>query len=82
MSETIPLAQLPRRLKELSPDGNAPGYRTLYLKVLDGVIPAEQQNGRWRVADADVPAIAESLGLKIGSAAPSRQMAVLERRDE
>jgi len=42
----------------------APTYRSLYVAALDGKIPAEQQtNGRWDVADADMPHIAEVFGL-------------------
>lgn len=42
----------------------APKHRSLYAQVLDGVIPAEFINGRWRIKRADVPEIAAKLGLR------------------
>ena len=39
-------------------------YRRAYNGVIDGRVPAERgDNGRCRVAEADLPAIAEALGL-------------------
>ena len=39
-------------------------YRRVYNGVIDGRVPGERgDNGRWRMAEADLPAIAEALGL-------------------
>jgi hypothetical protein len=70
--ERIPLSHLIRAMLALSaqlPAGyratgkEAPGYRTLHLAVLADAFPAMMHNGRWYVAVADIPAIAEHLGL-------------------
>ena len=42
----------------------APAYRYIRDFAVDGVFPAEQRNGIWYFAEADVPAIAAALGLK------------------
>lgn len=43
---------------------DAPNYRTLYHRSLDGVIPVEQSDkGRWFFDPADLHVIAEALGL-------------------
>jgi len=61
---TFPLSNLPRRLAELT--GSAiPNGRKLYAHVVDGVLPAEQVNGRWYIAEADLPQIVEALGLTL-----------------
>jgi hypothetical protein len=61
--EKVPLTKLPRELAALT--GSSPGYRQLWGMTVDGAIPAEQVNGRWHVARADVPAIATILGLPV-----------------
>ena len=40
-----------------------PGYRTLHMQALNGRIPAEMVNGRWRLKRADLVGIAEYLGV-------------------
>ena len=66
MSETLPLTQLPRRIRVLT-DGRAT-YQRLYRMILDGDLPAKQNDsGRWFVDADDVAAIAEKLGLKKGN---------------
>jgi hypothetical protein len=58
MSKT-PLTAAPREIKARY--GEAPSYRALYLAVLDGKIPADQQlNGRYLV---DVDVVAKAFGL-------------------
>ncbi len=60
MTRKVPLAALSRELTALT-GRPAPSYRALWMKVVDGVLPAEQQpNGRYI---ADVNAVAEALGL-------------------
>jgi len=62
--QLTPLPGLAAKL--LSTYGNAgPGYRKAYLLALDGVLPTVQRNGRYFVADADLPAVAAVLGLTI-----------------
>lgn len=67
--ETIPLARLPRELRALTGE-DGPGYRTIYNKVLDGVIPAEQHNGRWFVPRSELGTVAKALGLVPPADAP------------
>ena len=62
MPQTIPLSLTSRELARRF-GGSAPAYRRLYELVLDGKLPAEQVNGRWFVDEADLPAIAATLGL-------------------
>ncbi len=57
---TIPLADLSRELKQIV-EGPVPGYRVLYVHVIDGDIPATRKNGRWYCDRKDLPAIAEQL---------------------
>ena len=64
------LPQLPRKLYDLTGRPVPGGYRRLYLHVIEGRIPAEQDNGRWYVADADVPAIAGALGMVTPTGVP------------
>ena len=60
--ERFPLTVLNSELAALT--GRAgPGYRKLYLKVLDGLIPAERVDGRYFVRRVDLPGIAVTLGL-------------------
>jgi hypothetical protein len=62
MSERVPLIQIPRELRRLKPVEPVPSYRTTYNAAADGRIPAEQgDNGRWSVARADLPLIAETI---------------------
>lgn len=58
----INLARVPRALSELV-GGRAPvpTYRTIYARVLDGSIPAEQRNGRWYMHQRDVDTLAADL---------------------
>jgi hypothetical protein len=61
--------QLPRRLTEYTGEPS-PSYRDyLYPRIVDGVIPAEFTNGRWRIREADLPLIVAILGLKRTQAA-------------
>lgn len=56
----IPLADAPRRIQEQH--SVFVSYRRLYQAVLDGRVPAERGgNGRWQIAEEDLPAIAETL---------------------
>jgi hypothetical protein len=38
-----------------------PGYRKLYLMVLDGMFPTQVRNGRIFVLDSDLPAVVAAL---------------------
>ena len=66
--ERVALTSLPRELASLT--GTSPSYRQLWSLTVDGAIPAEQANGRWHVARADIPAIATMLGLPARIATP------------
>jgi len=55
-------------LSRLSPElidryGKLPGYRKLAIMAMDGQLRTEMVNGRHYVFEADLPAIAETLGL-------------------
>ena len=56
-----PLPLLGRKLRDRNLVDRVPPYREIYNAVLDGRIPAEQDNGRWSVADPDLPLIAAIL---------------------
>jgi hypothetical protein len=63
MNDYISLHQLPRELKALVGTG-APGYQSLYRKIVDGRLPATRTPaGRWMIARGDLPAIMTTLGL-------------------
>ena len=62
MTDTLALTALPRELSAFTGQ-QAPSYRKLWTMVVDGLLPAEQISGRYRVRRADVPAIATTLGL-------------------
>ena len=60
-SDLIPLSLLPRALREAT--GASPTYRQIYMKVLNGELPADNDGGRWFVDRARLPDIARALGL-------------------
>lgn len=66
-AERINLAHAPRELKGMAGRTVPGGYPRLYRMVLAGLIPAEQENGRWYLNRADLPQIAVSLGLEKAS---------------
>lgn len=39
------------------------GHRTIWNMAVNGRIPAEQENGRWYIRRADLPAVIAALGL-------------------
>ena len=67
-TERHALTKLPRDLIER---GFTPTtYRRAYSAAVDGVIPAQQNvAGRWTYDPADIPAIADALGLSDAVAA-------------
>jgi hypothetical protein len=69
MSDPMPWYWTPQIPSELVREGyaepeTAPRYRRVYNAILDGRIPAEQVNGRYRIARSHLPQIAELFGLK------------------
>lgn len=62
-STQIKLPHAPRELSALVGKPNAITYRRLYTAVLNGRVPAEMENGRWKLCREDLPAIAATLGL-------------------
>ena len=58
----IPLPRLPRELAQHT-GRPPPSYRSCYNMVLNGEVPAEQENGRWLVRRDDLSVIAAALGL-------------------
>lgn len=62
MRPLIPLAHLSRELTEAT-GRPAPSYRSLYSRVLDGHLPAVQENGRWYIRRADLLKAAAALGV-------------------
>jgi hypothetical protein len=58
----IPLPRVPRALLERNHVRKPVSYKRLYTAVLEGRIPAEQDdNGRWSVKGDDLSLIAEAL---------------------
>ncbi len=57
----IKLSETPRRLRDEF--DVIVSYRSLYHKVLDGIIPAERDasGGRWVINVSDLPTIADAL---------------------
>ncbi len=60
-NDKIKLSETARRLRE-DYDVSV-SYRSIYHKVLDGIIPAERDasGGRWVINVSDLPAIAEAM---------------------
>ncbi len=60
-NDKIKLSETARRLRE-DYDVSV-SYRSIYHKVLDGIIPAERDasGGRWVINVSDLPTIAEAL---------------------
>ena len=67
MAEQPPLTQLPRALI----DAGFPQlkYRAVYQAATDGVFPAARTPSMWTYDPADVPQIADALGLSHAVAA-------------
>jgi hypothetical protein len=59
---TFILTQLPRKVAEAT-GAPAPNPRKLYNMTVGAKWPAEQINGRWHIAEADLPMVVEALGL-------------------
>ena len=59
--DKIKLPETARRLRE--DFGVSVSYRSIYHKVLDGIIPAERDasGGRWLVKVSDLPTIADAM---------------------
>ncbi len=66
--DRVALSALPRELTAFT-GRPSPNYRRLYALTLDGVIPAQQVNGRWHVLRADLAQVANLLGM--ATAAPA-----------
>jgi hypothetical protein len=69
MSDTSRYFSTPQIPIELIREGyaepdTAPRYRSIYNAILDGRIPAEQVNGRYRIPRSTLPHIAALFGLK------------------
>lgn len=62
--EMVALTALSRELFALT-GKQGPGHRKLWQLTVDGRLPAEQVNGRYHVRRADLPAIADMLGLTV-----------------
>lgn len=58
----LSLSSVPRWLRE-NYVGDPPTYRKIYQDVVDGRHPALQHNGRWYLAEADIPHIASAYRL-------------------
>lgn len=69
-TDRIPLAQLRQEIldccQQLGVEEaalNAVKHRAIHGAVLDGLLPARRENGRWYVLREDLPKIAETLGV-------------------
>ena len=66
----IPLPQVAAKIVELTGSPPPGGYRQLYMLIAGGRAPfIELEGGRYFVRDADLPRLAELLGLKIRNCA-------------
>lgn len=61
--QKISLTSLPRELARTYPGSGVPSYRDCWNAAVNGVLPAVQERGRWTIDRADLPQIAEVLGL-------------------
>ncbi len=59
--DVVQLAQVPRAV--LAQTGKPVSYRRLYTAILDGLIPAEQRNGRWHLTEKTIAEIPKLLRL-------------------
>lgn len=73
MTNLEPVVALTALLRELTAltGEQAPSYRKLWTMTVDGRIPADQVNGRYRVRRADLPAIAGLVGLTVPGNSPA-----------
>jgi hypothetical protein len=68
IGEHLTLTAVPRELKPFAETAGRPmpTYKQVYGKLLDGAFEATKPGGQWLVARADLPVIAEAMGLKAG----------------
>lgn len=59
--DVVQLAHAPRAVRAQT--GELVTYRRLYLAILDGLIPAEQRNGRWHLTAKTIAEIPKLLRL-------------------
>ena len=65
MSKSLGLPRVCPKVAELTGQPLPGGYNRLYAAVVDGRIPARNENGRWYVSENDLPAVASVFGLII-----------------
>jgi hypothetical protein len=81
-TDEFALSLLPRELAAYT-GRPTPSYRDLYMRVVDGRLPAHQTNGRWFIRRTDLPVIAEATGLasapaiRTGTGVPGAQSAAV-----
>ena len=61
-SERIPLVDGSQELRRLC--GQTMPYNVLWRAIVEGAVPAERIRGRWYLKRADLPRIAETLGIR------------------
>jgi hypothetical protein len=67
MDDIVSLKELPRALRDYT-GGEIATYQMLYRYALNGYLPAQKSAGdRWLVLREDLPKIARTLGLGLGS---------------
>ena len=64
----ISIAHIGRKIAALT-GKPGPTHQQVYSAVLRGAVPAEFLNGRWYMREADVPLMAQALGIAIPSEA-------------
>jgi hypothetical protein len=62
---TVTLTDLPRALRAY---GVATSYQRCWRAVVAGDVPAQRDGSKWRIAEADLPVIADRLGLSSANA--------------
>jgi hypothetical protein len=56
-ADIIPLPDLASELRAMGIDP-PPSYRSLYVSILDGALPARKVSGRYFIARCDLPEVA------------------------
>ena len=62
---TVTLTDLPRALRAY---GVQASYQQCWRAVVAGDVPAQRDGSKWRIAEADLPVIADRLGLPSANA--------------
>ncbi len=68
MNKPLGLARVCPAIRNRTGKSIPGGYNRLYLAVVDGTIPARNENGKWFISEDDLPAVELALGLTTADA--------------